>query len=79
MCVLHFSFMGTKARATPLGGITFQHNKTLTDVKRLRALFPINDGAVFSREKNANRLEIVQKAYGEFGFANYTGVSCHHL
>jgi len=79
MCILPFLFMWTKARATPLGGITFQHNNTLTDVKRLRALFPMNDGEVFSREKIANRLEIVQKAYGEFGFAYYTGVSCHHL
>ena len=40
MCILPFLFMWTKARATPLGGITFPHNKTLTDVKRLSALFP---------------------------------------
>jgi outer membrane protein assembly factor BamA len=57
-----------------LGGITFKHNKSLADVKRLRALFPINDGEVFSREKIAKGLENLQKAYGEFGFANYTGV-----
>jgi len=57
-----------------LGGITFKHNKSLADVKRLRALFPINDGEVFSREKITKGLENLQKAFGEFGFANYTGV-----
>jgi len=57
-----------------LGGISFQHNNTITNVKALRALFPIEDGGIFSRSKVAEGLENLRKAYGEFGFINYTGV-----
>jgi outer membrane protein insertion porin family len=56
-----------------LGAITFKHNKAI-NVKALRALFPINDGEIFSREKIAKGSEVLRKAYGEYGYINYTGV-----
>jgi outer membrane protein insertion porin family len=57
-----------------LGGITFRNNRGIADVKALRALFPIKDGAIFSRERIAEGLENLRKAYGELGYINYTGV-----
>jgi outer membrane protein insertion porin family len=57
-----------------LGGITFKHNRAISNVKALRSLFPIKDGEIFSREKIATGLENLKKAYGEFGYINYTGV-----
>lgn len=57
-----------------LGGITFKNNRAISNVNALRALFPIKDGAIFSREKIAAGLENVRRAYGEFGYINYTGV-----
>jgi outer membrane protein insertion porin family len=57
-----------------LGAVTFKHNKAISNVEALRALFPINDGEIFSREKIAKGLENLRKAYGEFGYINYTGV-----
>ena len=57
-----------------LGKITFKNNKFLTNNAALRNLFPIKDGDVFSREKVAKGLENLRKAYGEYGYINYTGV-----
>jgi len=57
-----------------LGGITFKHNRAISNVSALRALFPIKNGEVFSREKLAAGLENLRKAYGEYGYINYTGV-----
>jgi outer membrane protein insertion porin family len=57
-----------------LGGITFKHNRAISNVKALRALFSINDGEIFSREKIAKGLENLRKVYGEYGYINYTGV-----
>lgn len=57
-----------------LGGITFRNNKAISNVHALRALFPIKDGAIFSRERVAKGLENLRKAYGELGYINYTGV-----
>lgn len=57
-----------------LGKITFKNNKFLTNNAALRNLFPIKDGDVFSREKIAKGLENLRKAYGEYGYINYTGV-----
>ena len=57
-----------------LGKITFKNNKTLTNNAALRNLFPLKDGDVFSREKIAKGLENLRKAYGEYGYINYTGV-----
>ena len=36
-----------------LGGITFKNNKAVQNVKALRAIFPIKDGDIFSKEKVA--------------------------
>jgi outer membrane protein assembly factor BamA len=57
-----------------LGGITFRHNRAISNVEALCALFPINDGEIFSREKIAKGLENLRKVYGEYGYINYTGV-----
>jgi outer membrane protein insertion porin family len=57
-----------------LGKITFKNNKFLSNNAALRNLFPIKDGDVFSREKVAKGLENLRKAYGEYGYINYTGV-----
>jgi outer membrane protein insertion porin family len=57
-----------------LGKITFKNNKAITNTAALRSMFPLRDGDVFSREKIAKGLENLRKAYGEFGYINYTGV-----
>jgi outer membrane protein insertion porin family len=57
-----------------LGGITFKNNRAISDAHALRALFPVKDGAIFSRERMAEGLENLRKAYGELGYINYTGV-----
>ena len=57
-----------------LGRISFQHNRTLTDVEHLRALFRLKDDDAFSRSRVAEGLDNLRKAYGEYGFINYTGV-----
>jgi outer membrane protein insertion porin family len=56
-----------------LGGITFRNNRAISDVA-LRALFPIKEGEIFTRERIAVGLENLRKAYGELGYLNYTGV-----
>jgi outer membrane protein insertion porin family len=57
-----------------LGGITFKNNKAVTNVKALRAIFPIKDGDVFNKEKVGKGLENLRKAYGELGYINFTPV-----
>jgi outer membrane protein insertion porin family len=57
-----------------LGEITFKNNRILSDSAKLRDLLPIQDRAIFSREKIAEGLENLRKVYGEDGFINYTGV-----
>ncbi|HYM76795.1 MAG TPA: outer membrane protein assembly factor BamA [Candidatus Dormibacteraeota bacterium] len=57
-----------------LGKITFKNNKFLPNNAALRGLFPLKDGDIFSREKIAKGLENLRKAYGEYGYINYTGV-----
>ena len=57
-----------------LGKITFKNNKAISNTNALRSLFPIKDGDIFSREKVAKGLENLRKAYGEYGYINYTGV-----
>jgi outer membrane protein insertion porin family len=57
-----------------LGKITFKNNKAITNTAGLRALFPLKDGDVFSREKIAKGLENLRKAYGEYGYINFTPV-----
>jgi outer membrane protein insertion porin family len=57
-----------------LGGITFKNNNAVRNTKALRALFPIKDGDIFSREKVAKGLENLRKAYGEQGYINFTSI-----
>jgi outer membrane protein insertion porin family len=57
-----------------LGGITFKNNKEVQNVQALRAIFPIKDGDVFSKEKVGKGLEALRKAYGELGFINFTSI-----
>jgi outer membrane protein insertion porin family len=57
-----------------LGGITFRNNRAISNLTALRALFPIKDGEIFARERIAMGLENLRKAYGQFGYLNYTGV-----
>ena len=55
-----------------LGKITFKGNTHLPNSAALRTLFPIKEGEVFSRSKIAKGLDNLRKAYGEYGFINYT-------
>jgi outer membrane protein insertion porin family len=57
-----------------LASITFKNNKALSNAKALRTLFPIKDGDIFSREKIGKGLENLRKAYGEYGYINFTSV-----
>jgi len=57
-----------------LGKITFKGNKAITNTIALRNLIPLKDGDIFSREKIAKGLENLRKAYGEYGYINYTVV-----
>ena len=54
--------------------IRFKNNKAIRDVEALRALFPIADGDIFRREKIADGLESLRKAYGDLGYINFTSV-----
>jgi outer membrane protein insertion porin family len=57
-----------------LGSITFTGQKTISNVKALRAQFPIKDGDVFNVEMIRKGLENLRKAYGELGYINFTPV-----
>ena len=57
-----------------LGKITFKNNKAITNTAALRSMFPLKDGDIFSREKIAKGLDNLRKAYGEFGYINFTPV-----
>jgi len=57
-----------------LGKITFKNNKAISNVQALRAMIPLKDGDIFSREKIAKGIENLRKAYGEYGYINYTGL-----
>ena len=57
-----------------LGEITFKGNKAIQNTKALRSLFPIKDGDVFDRSKIGKGLEALGKAYGQYGYINFTSV-----
>jgi outer membrane protein assembly factor BamA len=57
-----------------LGQIKFEHNKAISNVEVLRSLFPIKDSDIFSRDKVAEGLENLRKAYGQLGYINSTFV-----
>jgi TonB family protein len=57
-----------------LGGITFKNNKAISNVHALRDQFPIKDGDLFDREKIAEGLDALRKAYGQLGYINLTSI-----
>jgi outer membrane protein insertion porin family len=54
--------------------ITFSGNKALNNNAALRKIFSIKDGDIFNREIIAKGLEALRKAYGEYGYINFTPV-----
>ena len=57
-----------------LGGIAFKNNRAVSSTGALRALFPIDNGDVFSRKQIAKGLVNLSDAYGEMGYVNFTAV-----
>jgi len=57
-----------------LGEITFKNNKAVSNSKALRALFPLKDGEIFSREKIGKGLDNLRKAYEELGYIKFAPV-----
>jgi outer membrane protein insertion porin family len=57
-----------------LGTITFKNGKAVTNMKALRALFAIQDGDVFDRDKISKGIEALRKAYGQLGYINFTSL-----
>jgi len=57
-----------------LAAINFKGNKAISNTKALRSLFPIRDGDIFSRDKIAKGMEALRKAYGQYGYINFTSV-----
>ena len=53
-----------------LGSITFTGNKEITNVKALRAQYPIKDGDWFSATAIGKGDENLKKAYGSLGYIN---------
>jgi outer membrane protein assembly factor BamA len=54
--------------------ITFKGNKAIAGTKALRDLFPSKDGDVFNRTAIGTGLQNLGKAYGQFGYINFTSV-----
>ncbi|MGA2205806.1 MAG: outer membrane protein assembly factor BamA [Terracidiphilus sp.] len=61
-----------------LGTITFTGNKQITNVKALRATFPIKDGDWFSATLIGKGLDSLKKAYGSLGYINFGAVPTPH-
>ena len=57
-----------------LGTITFKGGKAVTNMKALRAMFQIQDGDVFNRDKVSKGIEALRKAYGQLGYINFTSL-----
>jgi outer membrane protein insertion porin family len=57
-----------------LGHITFSGGKAINNPKFLRAQFPIKDGDIFNRELIGKGLDNLRKAYGEYGYINFSAV-----
>jgi outer membrane protein insertion porin family len=57
-----------------LGTITFSGNKQITNLRALRATFPIKDGDWFSATAIGKGLENLKKAYGGLGYINFGAV-----
>jgi len=54
--------------------IVFSGNKAITNNKALRMLFKMKDGDWFNTDLVRKGLDDLKKAYGEFGYINFTGV-----
>ena len=57
-----------------LGAITFTGNKQITNLKALRATFPIKDGDWFNATDVGKGLENLKKAYGSLGYINFGAI-----
>jgi outer membrane protein insertion porin family len=57
-----------------LKAITFKNNKAILNTQLLRNLFPIKDGDTLDTHKISKGLENLRKAYGEYGYINFTAV-----
>ncbi len=57
-----------------MGTITFTGNKAVTNVKALRALFPIKDGAWFDATAIGKGLKNLKNAYGDLGYINFAAI-----
>ncbi len=57
-----------------LGAITFSGNKQITNLKALRATFPIKDGDLFNATMVGKGLENLKKAYGGLGYINFGAI-----
>lgn len=55
-----------------LKAITFKNNKAILDPRVLRSLFPIKDGDTFDTHLIGKGIENLRKAYGEYGYINFT-------
>ena len=54
-----------------LGTITFTGNKQITNIRALRATFPIKDGDWFNATAVGKGLDNLKKAYGSLGYINF--------
>ena len=57
-----------------LGHITFKGNHAISDQKALRVLFPVKDGDVLNRQKMAEGLDNLRRAYTSQGYINFTSI-----
>jgi outer membrane protein insertion porin family len=57
-----------------LGSITFSGNKAITNIKALRAQFPLKDGEPFNATAMSKGLENLKKAYGGYGYINFGAI-----
>jgi outer membrane protein insertion porin family len=57
-----------------LGSVTFTGNKQITNLKALRATFPIKDGEWFSATLVGKGLDNLKKAYGSLGYINFGAI-----
>ncbi len=57
-----------------LGTITFTGNKAVSNLKALRATFPIKDGEWFNATDIGKGLDNLKKAYGSLGYINFGAI-----
>jgi outer membrane protein insertion porin family len=57
-----------------LKAIVFSNNKAILNTRLLRGLFPIKDGDTFNKQLIAKGLDNLRKAYGEYGYIDFTPV-----